>query len=285
MKTFKEKFILKNIDFCLNLSKQNKSIVIYSNPIKSDEFLLNIIFKKDYFKQVLCKKRKIDSDLYFVLHISHNFPTNSPHIFCLTSLSQIGIELCDGKDLLEDIIEDIWDNKLSLKSIILKIPEFIDKCLEKKYNKIFLGKYLLNYEYNYNLLLKIPHQYFHNVEQIINIKSGKLEKRFLMITSSFFLLFSYKSSYLNYNEFKLLFWGSIFSICGMKKEESKLEFEFIKNVNHKIIIYLNTKEGDSIINILLLILKTRGVDYSFQEEEKRKKLPKIDSEKFKNINI
>ena len=266
MKSLRQEYILNTINSCLSLSKEKNSIIIYSNQIKSDETLLNIIFLKDYFKQKLGVKRKIDSDLYFVLHISHNFPTNAPKIFCLTSLSHIGIELCDGKDLLEDILEYNWDSKLSLKNIILTIPKFIDKCLEKKYNKIFFGKFILNYEYDYNMLLKIPHKYFHHVEQIINIKLQKVEKRFIMITSSFLLLFSYKSGFFSYDELKLLFWASIFSICGMKKEEEILEIEFIKNLNNKITIYLNTNEATDIINILLYIFKARGVDYLFQDK-------------------
>ena len=275
MKTLRKEFIQKNLESCLKISKENNSIVIYYKPIKSDEYLINIIFQKDYFKQKIINKIKIETDIFFILHIVHNFPINQPRLFCLTSLSHLGIEICDGKDILEDVIENKWDSKLSANKIILKIPNFIKNCLEKKYNKLFLGKYILEYEYDYNLLIKIPHHYFNQIEQIINIKNNKIEKRFLMITNSFFLIFSYKSDYFNYNELKLIFWASIYSIYVIKKDEPKFEFEFSKNENNRISIYINTKEGDNILNILLYIFKGRGVDYNIQGIEESKKLPII----------
>ena len=272
MKSLREENIKKNIESCLKISKEEKTIVIYSKPIKSYEFLINIIFQKDYFKQ---NKIKIEADLYFILHIAHNYPKNAPKLFCLTSLSHIGIELCDGKDILEDVIESEWDGKLSAKKIILIIPKFIEKCLKNRNNKLFLGKFRLEYEYDYNLLLKIPHHFFNPVEQIINKKTGKIEKRFLMITNSFFLVFSYKSGYFNYSEFKLLFWASIYSIYVIKKDEPTFEFEFSKNENQRFNIYLNINEGDDLLDLLLYIFHSRGVDYSVQGNEDRKKLPII----------
>ena len=75
------------------------------------------------------------------------------------------------------------------------------------------------YLINLSGLLKVPHQYFNNVEQIINKKNKLTEKRFLMLTSLFFLLFSYEVGYLNYSNLRLIFWGSIFSIYGIKRKE------------------------------------------------------------------
>lgn len=275
MKSLKFGYIKKDIDSCLKISKENNLIVIYSKPIKSDEFLINIVFHKDYFKHKMENKRNIDNDLLFILHLVHNYPINAPKLFCITSLSHIGIELSDGKDILKDVIESEWNSEISANKIILKIPNFIQKCLENKSNKIFLGDYLLDYEYDYNILLKIPHHFFYGVEQIINIKTGKKEKRFLMITSLFFLIFSYKSGYFSFNDFKLTFWGSLYSIIGMKRDEKNLEFEFNKNGNQKILLYLNTKESVNILNLILYILQGRGIDYSVQGFDDNKKLPAI----------
>ena len=277
MKFLKKDYIKKNIDSCLNFTKEQNKIIIYSNSINSEEYLINIIFLKDYFIEKIENKRKIDTDLLFMLHLVHNFPINSPKLFCLTSLSHIGIELCDGKDILEDVIKTKWDSKLSLKYIVLKISEFIQNCVENKTNKLFLGNYILDYAYDYNLLLKIPHQYFGTVDQIINKKTDRQEKRFLIITSLFFLVFSYKSGYLNYSEIKLIFWASVFSICAMKKEEPTFEFEFNKGQNRKISLYLNTNDGTNILNTLLYIFQARGVDYLVQGNDENKKLPGMDS--------
>ena len=193
----------------------------------------------------------------------------------MTSLSHIGIEIGDGKDILEEVLQSQWDSKISVKNIILKIPIFIQNCLESNINKLFVGKYILDYAYDYNVLIKIPHQYFNIVEQIINIKTGKTEKRFLMITSLFFLVFSYKSGYFSYNELKLVFWASIFSIYGIKKDDLLFEFWFFKNGKQKINLCLNINEGNHILNILFYIFQKRGIDYLLKNDEKDKNVGNI----------
>ena len=285
MKSFKKDksdYIQKNITSCIIFSKQQKYLLIYSTPSNNDEYYLNIIFKKGYFQKKTENKRNIDNDLLFILHLVHNFPINPPKLFCLTSLSHIGIELCDGKNILENIISTEWNSKVQVIDIIIKIPEFIENILQKENNELFLGKYLLNDEYDYNLLLKVPHQYFNKVEQIINKKAKLTEKRFLMITSLFFLLFSYEVGYFNYINLKLIFWGSLFSIYGIKRNELILEFEFSKNKTQRINLSLRTNEGEKIKNILLYILKVRGVDYLIEETKKKNKLP--NDEKINKVN-
>ena len=283
MKSFKKDksdYIQKNISSCISLSKEQYFLLIYSTQSNNDDYYLNIIFQKGYFPQKFENKRHIDNDLLFILHLVHNFPINPPKLFCLTSLSHIGIELCDGKDILENILLKEWNSKIQIIDVILKIPVFIEKLLKKENNELFIGKYLLNYEYDYNLLLKVPHQYFNKVEQIINKKMKLSEKRFLMITSLFFLLFSYEVGYLNYTNLKLIFWGSLFSVYGIKRNELILEFEFSKNKAHRINLSLKTNEGENIKNILLYILKVRGVDYLIEESKKKNKL----ADKGKNNN-
>ena len=274
MKSFKKDksdFIQKSISSCINLSKEQNLLLIYSTQGSNDEYHLNIIFQKGYFSHKPEYKRIIDNDLLFILHLVHNFPINPPKLFCLTSLSHIGIELCDGKDILEEIILTKWNSKILATDIILKIPLFIEKLLKNGNNELFIGNYFLNYEYDYNLLLKVPHQYFNNVEQIINKKNKLTEKRFLMLTSLFFLLFSYEVGYFNYSNLKLIFWGSVFSIYGIKRKELILEFEFSKNKNQRINLCLKTNEGAKIKNIFLYILKVRGVDYLIEEDKKKHK--------------
>jgi ATP-dependent Zn protease len=108
------------------------------------------------------------------------------------------------------------------------------------------------------------------VEQIINKKIKLTEKRFLIITSLFFLVFSYEVGYFNYNNLKLIFWGSLFSIYGIKRNDNILEFELNKNRNEKIKLSLITNEGQKIKNILLYILKVRGVGYLIEDNKNNK---------------
>ena len=276
MKSFKKDksdYIKKSITSCLNLSKEKKYLLIYSTQNNTDEYYLNIIFQKGFFPNDKEYKRNIDNDLLFILHLVHNFPMNAPKLFCLSSLSHIGIELCDGKDILENVLLMKWNSKIDITDIILKIPFFIEKLLKTENIELFIGEYALNYEYDYNLLLKVPHQYFNKVEQIINKKMKLTEKRFLMITSLFFMLFSYEVGYFNYNNLKLIFWGSLFSIYGIKRNELLLEFELNKNKNQKIKLTLKTNEAQKIKNILLYILKVRGVDYLIEETKNKNNQP------------
>lgn len=277
MKSLKDELIKCNIISCLKISKKYSSIIININKLKSDEYLINIIFKKEYFNQKKENEIKIEKDISFMLHLVHNFPTNAPKLFCLTLLSNLGIEIGDGKDILEDVMESNWNSKICAKDIILKIPQFIQNCLDKKYNKLFIGKYHLNYEYDYNMLLKVPHNTFNQIEQIINIKNGQKENRFLIITGLFFLLFSYKSGYFSYSEIKLVFWATLFSIYGIKQDDPIIEFGFLKNKNQKINIYLSTNEGNSILNILLYLFQSKGIDFSLQNNGLSNQLPDINT--------
>ena len=288
MKSFKKDkldYINQSITSCINLSKEKKFLLIYSTQNNKNEYYINIIFQKGFFLNDLSNKRNIDNDLLFILHLVHNFPMNAPKLFCLSSLSHIGIELCDGKDILENILLTSWNSKINLTEIILKIAVFINKMLKLENIELFIGKYSLNYEYDYNLLVKVPHQYFNKVEQIINEKKKLIEKRFLMITSLFFLLFSYEVGYFNYNNLKLIFWGSLFSIYGIKRKENVLEFELNKNRNEKIKLSLITNEGQKIKNILLYILKVRGVDYLIEDNKNNKNINKdIDNQQLNEQN-
>ena len=288
MKPFKKDkldYINQSITSCINLSKEKKFLLIYSTQNNKNEYYINIIFQKGFFLNDLSNKRNIDNDLLFILHLVHNFPMNAPKLFCLSSLSHIGIELCDGKDILENILLTSWNSKINLTEIILKIAVFINKLLKLENVELFIGKYSLNYEYDYNLLVKVPHQYFNKVEQIINEKKKLIEKRFLMITSLFFLLFSYEVGYFNYNNLKLIFWGSLFSIYGIKRKENVLEFELNKNRNEKIKLSLITNEGQKIKNILLYILKVRGVDYLIEDNKNNKNINKdIDNQQLNEQN-
>ena len=288
MKSFKKDkldYINQSITSCINLSKEKKFLLIYSTQNNKNEYYINIIFQKGFFLNDLSNKRNIDNDLLFILHLVHNFPMNAPKLFCLSSLSHIGIELCDGKDILENILLTSWNSKINLTEIILKIAVFINKLLKLENVELFIGKYSLNYEYDYNLLVKVPHQYFNKVEQIINEKKKLIEKRFLMITSLFFLLFSYEVGYFNYNNLKLIFWGSLFSIYGIKRKENVLEFELNKNRNEKIKLSLITNEGQKIKNILLYILKVRGVDYLIEDNKNNKNINKdIDNQQLNEQN-
>ena len=283
MKPLKLNNINKSIKACLSLNKEKQEIIfLYSKRINDEEYLLNINIKKDFLTSKNEKIKKINNDILFVLHLTHNFPINPPKLFCLTSLSHIGIEICDGRDILEEVLCKSWENHVSLKEIILELPKFMKKMLKKKNNKIFFGKFILESEYEYNMLSKIPHYYFDFVDEVINKKTNKTAKRLLMITNLFFLVFEYKDGYFSYNEVKLLFWASIMSIYGMQKNENCFEFEFSKTLEQRIFLSLITKDGEKIMDLVLYILKNKGINYITNNKNainnnERNKLPRFDS--------
>ena len=283
MKPLKLKNINKNIKACLSLNKEKQEIFfLYSKQINDEEYLLNINIKKDFLTSKNEKIKKINNDILFVLHLAHNFPINPPKLFCLTSLSHIGIEICDGRDILEEVLCKSWENNISLKEIILELPKFMKKLLKKKNNKLFFGKFILESEYEYNMLSKVPHYYFDFVDEVINKKSNETAKRLLMITNLFFLVFEYKDGYLSYNGVKLLFWASIMSIYGMQKNENCFEFEFSKTLEQRIFLSLITKDGEKIMDLVLYILKNKGINYITNNKNainnnERNKLPRFDS--------
>ena len=119
---------------------------------------------------------------------------------------------------------------------------------------------------NIKILVKIPNTYFNEIEQIVNERTNYSEKRLLMITDFFFLIFSFESGYLSsYNNIKLVFWASIRSIFGMKNTEKMFQFEFSKTDNTRIFLYFNTIQGAKIMDIVLENLRKIGIDYSINK--------------------
>ena len=279
MKYIKEKFLHKVINDCIDINNIHPNITINPQIITDDEYYLNIIYNKILFPLI---NNEIQNDINFVLHLTHNYPINSPKLYCLTSLSKINLEIGDAKDILDDVLQTKWNQEIEAKDIILKIPKFINNCLEKKINRLFIGKYNLDEEYDYNILKKIHSNYFETVEQVINITNQYKENRLLMITDLFFLLFSYKSGFFSYSNVKLIFFSSIKSVYSMKYQNGNFLFEFSKTNKIRQYIWLITSDGNNIMKLVMNILKNRGINYSAnvfngknrQRTEEYKKLPK-----------
>lgn len=280
MKYIKENFLQKVINDCIEISKIHPSITINPQIVKDNEYYLNITYNKILFPSV----NNILPDIEFILHLTHNYPVNSPKLYCLTSLSKINLEICDAKDILDDVLQKKWNDKIKAKDIILIIPNFINNFLEKKISRLFIGKYILDAEYDYNILKKIHSNYFNIVEQIINVRTYESENRLLMITDLFFLLFSYKSGIFNYNEVKLVFFSSIKSVFSMNYKNGSFVFEFSKTNKTRQYIWLITNDGNTIMDLVMNILKNRGISYSAnmyngttsENIEESKKLPKTE---------
>ena len=269
MKSIKEKIIQNQLKECEIINKENKNISIYVKTIQDKkEYYLNITISKRIFtSEEILMNNLVPLDIYFILHLTPNFPLNPPRLFCLTSLSSININICDAKDILNVVIQnDNWNNTITAKDIILKIPNFLNNFCEKNKGMFFIGKYDLDLVYDYKILSKIPNTYFNEIEQILNDKNYYSEKRLLMITDLFFLIFSFDYGMISsYSNIKLVFWASIKSIFGMKNTEKMFQFEFSKTENQRIFLFFNTIEGAKIMDIVLENLRKCGIDYSINK--------------------
>ena len=270
MKTIKEKIITNQINDCEALNNSKNNIAVYIQTIQDKkEYYINITISKKIFKfEEILTNNDVPLDIYFILHITPNFPINRPRLFCLTSLRPINLNLCDAKDILNLVIQsEKWDNSISAKDIILKIPDFLNDFYEKSRGIYFIGKYDLDYDYDYKILSKIPYTYFAEIDQIINEKTSLTEKRLLMITDLFFLIFSFEYGVLSYyKNMKLIFWASIKSIFGMKNTESLFQFEFSKTENQRMFLFFKTQQGAKIMDIVLENLRHMGIDYSINKK-------------------
>ena len=270
MKTIKEKIIANQIKDCEALNNLNNNISVYIKTIQDKkEYYINITISKKIFKyDEILTNNNIPLDIYFILHITPNFPINRPRLFCLTSLRPINLNICDAKDILNLVLEsDKWDNKISAKDIIIKLPDFLNNFYEKSRGLYFIGKYDLDFEYDYKILKTIPYSYFSEVDQIINEKTSLTEKRLLMITDLFFLIFSFQYGVLSYySNIKLVFWASIKSIFGMKNTDNLFQFEFSKTEDHRIFLFFKTQQGAKIMDIVLENLRNMGIDYSINKK-------------------
>ena len=302
----RENVILNQIKDCEKLNKVNNNISVYIKTIQDKkEYYLNItVSKKVFTSDEILTNNSVPLDIFFILHLTPNYPINPPRLYCMTSLSAINLCICDLKDILYLVIQnEKWNSKISAKEIILKLPEFLNNFYEKNKGFFFIGKYHLDNVYDYKIITKIPNTtYFNEIEQIVNEKTNATEKRILMITELFFLIFSFEYGMISsYNNVKLVFWASIKSIFGMKNTDKMFQFEFSKTDNQRIFLFFNTNQGAKIMDIVLENLRKMAIDYSINKakntdfnlnEEKRneikreaKLLPKFEvDENNKNDN-
>ena len=270
MKSIKEKIISNQIIECEALNNLNNSISVYIKTIQEKkEYYINITISKKIFKyEEILTNNNVPLDIYFILHITPNFPINRPRLFCLTSLRAINLNLCDAKDLLNLVLKsDKWDNRISAKDIILRIPGFLNDFYQKNQRIYFIGEYDLDFVYDYKILSKIPYTYLNEVDQIINEKTSLTERRLLMITDLFFLIFTFERGVFSYyNNLKLIFWASIKSIFGMKNTDNLFQFEFSKTENQRIFLFFKTQQGTKIMDLVLENLRCMGIDYSINKK-------------------
>ena len=115
----------------ISLGSLDKSIYIKIDKISDGSMDITITIDKSNFVQ---KCFEIKEDLKFLLHIKRNFPIGAPNLYCLSKV--FSPDLCDIRDLLSDVIGKRWGKNQKyyhIKTIISKIPNFINKYIENNY--------------------------------------------------------------------------------------------------------------------------------------------------------
>ena len=272
MKTLQEKQLEDELK---TLVQNNSLIPTKTQRIKKDEYYITITITPPLLS---ASKIKIEKDITFLLHIVHNYPFNPPKLYCLTTFSYPS--LCDGRDILEEVINATWTNQYHIVEIINSIPKFILDFLQNLEQKKlrFCGKYYLDGKYDFEIVSRLP-VYFEKVQEVYIINGNKeiKESRYLMISDLFFVLFDF--DFFNKSNLRLVFWSTIKSLSFMREISGNCEFTWKIKGGRKFTMKIETLEGDKIINLLVDNLKKFGIDYSISTKTlgpKEGVIPSID---------
>ena len=270
----------------ISLGSLDKSIYIKIDKISDGSMDITITIDKSNFVQ---KCFEIKEDLKFLLHIKRNFPIGAPNLYCLSKV--FSPDLCDIRDLLSDVIGKRWGKNQKyyhIKTIISKIPNFINKYIENNYSgsntsHLIVGKFHLDTIYHNNHLLLFPHLFFDNVYEKIFYENSDLysdEGRKLYICEGFILLFVetsiFQSEYLN-----LVFYASIKSLIHIKHytESDIVEFTWKIKGGRNSLMRIRTKDAGNIVKIITEILKKKKIKHQITNKDFRPKegeIPQID---------
>ena len=270
----------------ISLGSLDKSIYIKIDKISDGSMDITITIDKSNFVQ---KCFEIKEDLKFLLHIKRNFPIGAPNLYCLSKV--FSPDLCDIRDLLSDVIGKRWGKNQKyyhIKTIISKIPNFINKYIENNYsgsnkNHSIVGKFHLDTIYQNKHLLLFPHLFFDNVYEKVFYENSDLysdEGRKLYICEGFILLFVetsiFQSEYLN-----LVFYASIKSLIHIKHytESDIVEFTWKIKGGRNSLMRIRTKDAGNIVKIITEILKKKKIKHQITNKDFRPKegeIPQID---------
>ena len=262
---------------------EEKNIKVTVETISGYRNLIRINIDKSLINSNLIDK---DEEIIFILLIKYNHPITAPILYCLTKFSVP--ELSDGRDFLEEVLSTQWipKRKNSLKKIINLIPNFINNYLQKiseKKDLKIIGKYYLDNSYELNVLKLFPYLYFGDVIEIVAFGNDKRvydEKRLIMITEGFILLFVEKSIF-ETQKLKLIFWGPINSLSLIKEinDRNVIELKWKAKKDKTSLMRLKTPKDEEIFEILVDCLTKKKIEFKMANETsggKKGELPQID---------
>ena len=259
--------------------------------LKSNNLGIGIISKqkKEYQIDIIIPHSIIDPSIYneditFVLIInSDNFPYNPPKLLCTTQYCFP--QYSDGRDILEEVIGERWNENIKLVNLLPLIPDFIKKVFMDG-NLIYIGKYYLGGKYDLKLLERSNYEIKQVKENILI--NGKWVKflRLMLISDIYFLLFEIEKW--NKNKLTLVFWSSINSIKSIKKILVN-NMVFIhwsqKGINEPYEMFLTMDKGEETVDKLLEKIHYFGLNYNITKEIKGNKIEEKKDEEVNKKNV
>ena len=258
------------------------------SQLKSNNLGIGIIStkqKKEYQIEIIIPRSMVDPSIYneditFVIIInSDNFPYNPPKLLCITQYCFP--QYSDGRDILEEVLGEKWNENSKLVNLLPLIPDFIKKVFMDG-NLIYIGKYYLGGKYDLKLLERSNFEIKQVKENILI--NGKWVKflRLMLISDIYFLLFEIEKW--NKNKLTLVFWSSINSIKSIKKILVN-NMVFIhwsqKGINEPYEMFLTMDKGEETVDKLLEKIHYFGLNYNITKEIKGNR---IEEKKDEDIN-
>ena len=232
--------------------------------------------KKEYQIDIIIPHSLIDPSIYneeitFVLVInSDTFPYSPPKLFCTTQYCFP--QYSDGRDILEEVLGEKWNENIKLITLLPLIPDFIKKVFMDG-NLLYIGKYYLGGKYDLKLLERSNFEIKQVKENVLI--NGKWVKflRIMLISDIYFLLF--ESEKWNKNKLTLVFWSSINCLKSIKKILVN-NLVFIhwsqKGINIPYEMFLTMDKGEETVDKLLEKIHYFGLNYNITKEIKGNKI-------------
>ena len=263
------------------LSSLDKNYTISIEQLPGNNIKVSIIIDKSLIAQ---KYLELKDNLQFLLYIKKNHPISPPHLYCLSKFCYP--EISDPRDLLEEITEEPWGHNKKyyhLKTIVKKIPQFIIDYIEDIQDQYFyIGKYYLDSIYENKLLILFPNLFFEDVYEKVYLENSDRyydEKRKLLISEGFFLLFIEKSIFES-EKLRLVFYAAIKSLLHIKHYTASdiVEFTWKIKGGREMLMRIRTNSSEKIVEIIMGILKKKSIKYKITNKDFRPKegeLPQI----------
>ena len=263
------------------LSSLDKSFNISIEQLSNNNINVTIEIDKSALTQ---KYIELKENIKFLLCLKKNHPKSKPNLYCLSKFCYP--ELCDPRDLLEDLLEEPWgkDKRYHrLKNIIKNLPQFILDYIEDiQTQHFYIGKYYLDSIYDNKLLNLFPNLFFDNVYEKVHLETSNTyndEYRKLLISEGFFLLFVEKSMF-EREKLRLIFFAAIKSLIHIKHFTASdiVEFTWKIRGGKNILMRIRARDADKIVEIVMDILKKKSIKYKVTNKDygtKEGELPQI----------